>query len=301
MSVWKQALKFSLPQVAFLNKMDKKTASLASCLDSITHKLHIQPLLLQLPVYNGEGGFEGVVDLASMKKWSWCEESYGKDYKVEEVGGELMEVCVKGRRKLLEDLANLDEAVGERFLSDSDLSGLSEQEVLLAVSRVTQACKGLPVLCGTSLRNKGVQPLLNAMVTHLPDPLHHNLLLTPEQPNTHPTATQPKKPSTIAFAFKTMHTRNKQPITFIRLHSGRITKHSGLYNHTSDATEKVRLCLQLLIFTTMSLQAPCHLNESSILLRNMLLVLNVCSCIVLYFVVLYCILLYCTVFCCVVL
>ena len=238
MMVWRQARQHLIPQVVFVNKMDKKGADLQGCVESINKKLSSKTLVLHKPLYSESGrveSFVGVVDLVGMKKYLWVKEgSFGADYLVEEVDGKLLEECLKERMVLLEDLADLDEVVGEKFLEGEELGNLSEEEVWKAVSKVTQSCKALPVLCGSSLRNKGVQPLLDAIVSLLPDPLHHNLLQTSDPAHNLPQQT------IVAFAFKTMHMRNKEPITFLRLHSGHLNKSSTeLYNHTSQCTEKV--------------------------------------------------------------
>lgn len=266
MGVWRQARRHNIPHVAFVNKMDSKRADFTNAVSSLRNKLNTTPLVLQRPVFCDDNlSFEGVVDLVAMRRCVW-KGAYGEDYQVEDLHGGLMDECRKDRQQLVEELADLDDVVGERYLSED--TDLSEAEMWHAIGRVTQSCKGVPVLCGSSLRNKAVQPLLDCILHCLPSPRHllfsqqslqqqatqqqdppqHSLQTVLQQqqhpPQPHQQQAQKKQQRLLAFAFKTVHTRNKQPITFVRLYSGIIHKaRLQIFNHSSQHLEKVERIL----------------------------------------------------------
>ena len=168
MTVWRQANKYSVPRMCFVNKLDRTGADFFRCVDMMVDRLNSTPLVLQLPI-GAEGDFLGVVDLVGMRALTWRGETkMGEDYDVEEIPAELAEQAAEWREKFLETLAEADDEVMEKYLEGEELS---VEELEAAIRRATLADKLNPVLCGTAFKNKGVQPLLDAVVKYLPSPL----------------------------------------------------------------------------------------------------------------------------------
>ena len=168
MTVWRQANKYSVPRMCFVNKLDRTGADFFRCVDMMVERLNSTPLVLQLPI-GAEHDFLGVVDLVGMRALTWRGETkMGEDYEVEEIPAELAEQAAEWREKFLETLAEADDDVMEKYLEGEDIS---VEELEAAIRRATLADKLNPVLCGTAFKNKGVQPLLDAVVKYLPSPL----------------------------------------------------------------------------------------------------------------------------------
>ena len=168
MTVWRQANKYSVPRMCFVNKLDRTGADFWRCVDMMVERLNSTPLVLQLPI-GAEGDFIGVVDLVGMRALTWRgETTMGEDYEVEEIPAELAEQAAEYREKLLETLSDADDEIMEKFLDEGEFT-VAELEA--AIRRATLADKINPVLCGTAFKNKGVQPLLDAVVKYLPSPL----------------------------------------------------------------------------------------------------------------------------------
>ncbi|XP_053518517.1 ribosome-releasing factor 2, mitochondrial-like isoform X2 [Artibeus jamaicensis] len=207
LTVWRQADKHQIPRICFLNKMDKTGASFNYAVESIREKLKAKPLLLQLPI--GEArNFKGVVDVVSKEKLLWNSSSDdGKDFE---------------RKPLLEmsDAELLKEATEAR-------SALIEQ-LQTAIHRVTLARTAVPVLCGSALKNKGVQPLLDAITMYLPSPEERNYEFL-----------QWYKGDLCALAFKVLHDKQRGPLVFVRIYSGVIKPQSAIYNINGNCTERI--------------------------------------------------------------
>src|SRR6476646_6658228 len=168
MTVWRQANKYSVPRMCFVNKLDRTGADFFRCVEMMVERLNSTPLVLQLPI-GAESDFLGVVDLVGMRALTWRgETTMGEDYEVEEIPESLRAQADEYREKFLETLAEADDAVMEKYLEGEELS---VEELEAAIRRATLADLVNPVLCGTAFKNKGVQPLLDAVVKYLPSPL----------------------------------------------------------------------------------------------------------------------------------
>src|SRR5690348_11365558 len=168
MTVWRQANKYSVPRMCFVNKMDRTGADFFRCVDMMVERLNSTPLVLQLPI-GAESDFVGVVDLIGMRALVWHGETkIGEDYTVEEIPEALQAKAEEYREKLLETLSEADDDIMEKYLEGEEIS---VEELEAAIRRATLADKLNPVLCGTAFKNKGVQPLLDAVVKFLPSPL----------------------------------------------------------------------------------------------------------------------------------
>ncbi len=168
MTVWRQANKYNVPRMCFVNKLDRTGADFFRCVDMIVERLNSTPLVLQLPI-GAESDFIGVVDLIGMRALVWRGETkIGEDYAVEEIPADMLDQAAEWREKLLETLAEADDEIMEKYLEGEDIS---VEELEAAIRRATLADKLNPILTGTAFKNKGVQPLLDAVVKYLPSPL----------------------------------------------------------------------------------------------------------------------------------
>lgn len=222
--------------------MDKKTASFSESMQSITEKLGKKPLALQLPLWSSDNKtFTGVVDLVKMLKCQWAEGGDGSIYQKTKLDPNqdklLHEEAHAERIRLLEELADIDEIMADHYLEDSSFSNLSQSQIVAAIKRVTVSCQALPVVCGSALKNKGIQRLMNSIILYLPDPLHHDALFRDKS------RLDPK--TAVTFAFKTMHNKKKHPITFMRIYSGQLTSGATMYNATRDCREKIETIYQI--------------------------------------------------------
>ncbi|XP_030642210.1 ribosome-releasing factor 2, mitochondrial [Chanos chanos] len=235
-TVWRQAEKHKIPCVCFLNKMDKPAASLSYSVESIKEKLRANPVLLQLPVGSGKS-FTGVVDLITKQQMTWHVKSRAEDGRVFDTrpldpsdDPELFREASEARAALIEQVADLDDEFAELLLGEfSDhFDAVPPGKLQEAVRRVTLSRKGVPVLCGSALRNKGVQPLLDAITAYLPAPSerHHDLVRW-------------YKDDLCALAFKVVHDKQKGPMVFVRIYSGLMKPQTALHNINRDKTERM--------------------------------------------------------------
>lgn len=236
MTVWHQADRYNVPRIVYLNKMDKLGADFDESVHSLQEKLGVVPYIIQLPIGN-EANFTGVIDLLAMEKLIWAKggNTDGRSYDRVPLNKQQDESSFKAaseaRMQLVEQLANVDSNLGELFLSDSKIS---EQDLHRALRRVTLTCAGVPVLCGSSFKNKGVQPLLDAVLRYLPDPTQRTHRFVDYY-----------KDNLCALAFKIIHDKQRGPLTFLRLYTGDIKTGSTVYNVTRNSTEKVTRLLQV--------------------------------------------------------
>ncbi|GAA6219261.1 ribosome-releasing factor 2, mitochondrial [Lates japonicus] len=236
LTVWRQAEKHHVPCVCFLNKMDKPAANLSFSIESIRQKLKANPVLLQIPLGSGKN-FTGVVDLLTNQKLTWQQRSMGDDGRVFESkpldqsdDPELLQEVNEARAALIEQVADLDDKFAELLLTDfsDNFDAVPSVKLQEAVRRVTLARKGVPVLCGSSLRNKGVQPLLDAIIAYLPTPSerHHDLVRW-------------YKDDLCALAFKVLHDKQRGPLVFLRIYSGTLKPQTAVHNINRNNTERM--------------------------------------------------------------
>uniref|UniRef100_A0A7N6ASF6 Elongation factor G2 n=1 Tax=Anabas testudineus TaxID=64144 RepID=A0A7N6ASF6_ANATE len=234
LTVWRQAEKHHVPCVCFLNKMDKPAANFS--IESIRQKLKVNPVLLQIPVGSGKG-FTGVVDLLTNQRLIWKQSSMGDDGRVFESKPldqsdepELLQEAHEARTALIEQVAELDDEFAEILLTDfiDNFDAVPSTKLQDAVRRVTLARKGVPVLCGSSLRNKGVQPLLDAITAYLPAPneRHHDVVRW-------------YKDDLCALAFKVLHDKQRGPLVFLRIYSGTLKPQTAVHNINRNSTERM--------------------------------------------------------------
>ena len=243
-TVWRQADKYKVPRICFVNKLDRTGASFDRCISMIKDRLRAKPLVLQIPI-GAEADFIGVVDLIQMKALVWPGETKkGEDYLVEEIPANLKDAADKARHELIETLADVDDQVMEKYLEGQDLS---EDEIIAAIRRATLADKATPVLTGSAFKNKGVQPMLDAVVRYLPSPLDVEAIVGTKMGDT--STEIARKPSDSepfsALAFKIMSDPHLGKLTFVRIYSGTLTAGTAVLNSTKDRKERIGKIYQM--------------------------------------------------------
>jgi elongation factor G len=241
--VWRQAEKYNVPRMCFVNKLDRTGADFFRCVDMMVERLGANPLVLQIPIGN-EADFIGVVDLLQMRALTWRGETkMGEDYTVEEIPAELQAQAEEYRDKLLEQLADLDDVIAEKYLEGEEIS---VDELKAAIRKATLAGTGNPVLTGSAFKNKGVQPMLDAVVDYLPSPLDvpsiDGTLMDGETPAVrHSDEAEPLS----ALAFKIATDKHLGKLTYVRIYSGVLEQGGQVLNSTKDRKERIGKIYQM--------------------------------------------------------
>ena len=243
-TVWRQADRYNVPRICFVNKLDRTGASFQRCVDMIGSRLNAVALVLQLPI-GSEGDFSGVIDLIAMKALVWPGETKkGEDYEIEEIPAAMLEEAKVARHNLLETLADADDAIMEKYLEGIELS---DEEIIAGIRRATLADKLTPVLTGSAFKNKGVQPMLDAVNRYLPSPLDIKAIVghkmgDPEvEVERQPADSEPFS----ALAFKIMSDPHLGKLTFVRIYSGRLDTGTAILNSTKDGKERIGKIYQM--------------------------------------------------------
>ncbi len=241
-TVWRQADKYGVPRIAFVNKMDRVGADFFRVVQMIRDRLGACPLVLQLPI-GSEEHFRGVIDLVQMKAILWDDESLGAKYRVEPIPDELMGQAKEYREKVMEAAADYDESIMKRYLDGGEVT---EVEIRRAIRKAGLELKLVPVFCGAAFRNKGVQTLLDAVIHYLPSPLD-----IPPVQGKHPISQQEEErpPSDSApfsaLAFKIMTDPFVGTLIFFRVYSGVLMAGSYVYNSTKGKKERIGRLLKM--------------------------------------------------------
>jgi elongation factor G len=243
-TVWRQADKYSVPRICFVNKMDRTGADFFRNVDMIVERLAATPLVLQLP-WGAESDFVGVIDLVQMKGLIWQSEDKGASYDVVEIPAEYTEQAAEWRTKLIETLAEADESVMESYMEDEGAS-LTLEDLKAGIRRATVNSTLNPVLCGTAFKNKGVQPMLDAVVDYLPSPLDVEAIVGlgldgESEVLRHADEEEPFS----ALAFKIQTDKFFGKLTYIRVYSGRLSSGSPVLNSTKDKKERIGKIMQM--------------------------------------------------------
>jgi elongation factor G len=242
-TVWRQADRYDVPRICFVNKMDRTGSDYYRCVDMIITRLNAIPLVTQLP-WGAEGDFKGVVDLVQMKGLVWESDDKGSTYDIVDIPVELAADAASWREKLIETLADHDDEVMELFLEGQEPT----LEVLkAAIRRATVASKVNPILCGSAFKNKGVQPMLDAINDYLPSPLDitsiegHAVGKPDVVVERHADESEPFS----ALAFKIMSDKYFGKLTYIRVYSGRLDAGTQVLNSTKDKKERIGKIYQM--------------------------------------------------------
>lgn len=243
-TVWRQADKYGVPRMCFVNKLDRTGASFDFCVKTIRERLGATPLVLQLPI-GAESDFLGVVDLVGMRALTWRgETTIGEDYTVEEIPAELADAAAEGREALLETLSDVDDEIAEKYLEGEELT---VEELKAAIRRATLAAQLNPVLCGTAFKNKGVQPLLDAVVDFLPSPIDVGDVKGHDAKDESVEDTRPPSEEApfAGLAFKIATDPHLGKLTFVRVYSGRLEAGTQVLNVTKGRKERIGKVYQM--------------------------------------------------------
>ena len=242
-TVWRQADKYNVPRIGYVNKMDRSGADFFETVQQMRDILGANPVVIQVPI-GAEENFKGVVDLIKMKAILWHDETMGAEYDLEEIPADLQDECDEWRNKLLEAAAEYDEALMEKYFDDPN--SITEDEVIAAIRKgcVSMACT--PMVCGSSYKNKGVQPLLDYVCTFLPSPIDIEVVKgtnpdTDEEEDRKPSETEP----TSALAFKIATDPYMGRLVFFRVYSGSVKAGSYVYNPRSGKKERISRLFQM--------------------------------------------------------
>jgi elongation factor G len=241
-TVWRQANKYQVPRIAFINKMDRTGAGFERVVQDMRDRLRAAAVPVQIP-WGREENFKGIVDLVRMKLLTFDEDSLGAKVAEQEIPAELEAAARKAREELLEAVAETDEALLNAYLDEGDLG---EAELRAGIRRATVANRMVPVLCGTSLRNKGIQPLLDAVVDYLPSPLE-----VPAIQGRHPKTGEELARETSDFeplcslAFKVATDPFVGKLIFMRVYAGELKKGANVYNPRTQKRERVMRLIRL--------------------------------------------------------
>jgi len=240
-TVWRQADKYKVPKIAFVNKLDRIGADFLNAVDMMKTRLGASPLILQLPV-GSEDTFSGIIDLVGMQQIVWDEDTLGEAFELQPIPQSLEELAGEYREKLVEILADVDDGIMEAYLSEEPIGESDNRE---AIRRATIDLKLVPVLCGSALKNKGVQPLIDAIVAYLPSPVDIPPIkgLDPESGETLQFAARDSEPLT-AIIFKVAMMEGRK-MSFIRIYSGKVHAGGEVYNPGRKSTEKLSRILRM--------------------------------------------------------
>ncbi len=245
-TVWRQANRYGVPRVAFVNKMDRTGADFFNAVDTMREKLGANPVPIFYPI-GAEAGFKGMVDLVLMKAIMFHDESMGAEYHVEEIPADILEDCKKWRGKLLEELFTVNDS--EEFMNQvlETPDDITPEEIYPLIRKGVIGNLFTPVICGTAFKNKGVQQILDAVVRYLPSPLEISLeKISPTYLSGEPYPFEVSDTAPFSgLAFKIMTDPYVGKLTFVRIYSGTLNKGTAILNSTKDKRERISRVLQM--------------------------------------------------------
>jgi elongation factor G len=235
-TVWRQADKYNVPRIAFMNKMDRPGADFDRAVQTVRDRLGANPVPVQLPV-GAEDQFQGVIDLITMRAYIYKVEDKGAEPDVVDIPAELLASAQAARERMIEALADADDQIAEQYLSGHEVS---EDDLRAALRRETIALKLVPVVAGSAFKNKGVQPLLDAVVDYLPSPLDVPAVvgINPKKGSEEERAPDPRAPFS-GLVFKIMADKHVGQLSFVRIYSGTLKSGSYTLNSTRGSKERV--------------------------------------------------------------
>jgi elongation factor G len=243
-TVWRQADKYRVPRMVYVNKMDRVGADFYQCIDLVRERLGAHPVAVQIPI-GREDQYRGLVDLIDQVGLVWTDDddSLGKEFTKIEIPADMREQVKEYREKMIEGLAEVDEHLMEKYVHGEPIS---PAELKAAVRKGTISMKLFPILCGASFKNKGVQPLLDAVIDYLPSPLDIPPIqgINPETKEVEERKAADDAPFA-ALAFKIMNDQHVGQLVFLRVYSGTLEAGSGVYNSTKDKKERVGRLLRM--------------------------------------------------------
>jgi elongation factor G len=240
-TVWRQADKYHVPKIAFINKLDRIGADFFGAVEMMKKKLNANPLILQLPV-GSEDDFSGIIDLIDMKQVIWEDETLGATFKKEDIPSDLLDTAKSYREKLIETVAEVDDNIMEDYVSEIPVTS---ESLLAAIRKATVNLKLEPILCGSALKNKGIQPLLDAIVEFLPSPED-----IPPIKGVHPETGQPvhcraKDTDPLAALIFKVSMIEGRKLSYVRIYSGTMNTKADVYNPARKINEKISRILRM--------------------------------------------------------
>jgi elongation factor G len=245
-TVWRQATRYGVPRIAFVNKMDRVGADYFMAVNSMKEKLGANAVIVQCPI-GSESEYKGMVDLVTMKAYLFLDETLGAKYETAEIPPDMVARCKELRQKMLEEIATVDES-NETFMMKvlENPDSLTEEEIHAVIRKGVCTNQINPVLCGTAFKNKGIQPLLDAVVHWMPSPLDRGKIKGINIKTGEPMELTPDDNSPLAaLAFKIMSDPYVGRLTFVRIYSGTLSKGTNLINTTKDKRERVSRLLEM--------------------------------------------------------
>ena len=242
-TVWRQADKYNVPRIGYVNKMDRSGADYYDVIKQMKDVLGANPVNICCPI-GSEENFKGLVDLIKMKAIIWHDETMGAEYEVDDIPADMVDECNEWRDKLLESASEFDEALMEKYFDDPD--SITEEEIIAAIRKGTISLQCTPMLCGSSFKNKGVQTMLDYVCAFLPSPMDTEAIVgtnpsTDEEEDRKPSEDEP----TSALAFKIATDPYVGRLVFFRVYSGKIEAGSYVYNPRSGKKERVSRLFQM--------------------------------------------------------
>ncbi len=240
-TVWRQANKYGVPRICFINKMDRIGADFFKAVNEIKDRLDATVALIQIPI-GAEGHFRGMVDLLAMKALVW-DDGMGEKWRDEDIPEDLIEAADHWRHQLVDVLSNTDDTIMEKYLGDEEITA---EDLRQALRRATIANQVVPIICGTAFKNKGVQPLLDAVIDYLPSPIDLPAVKGLDLKGIEELERPPDdKAPFAALAFKIMSDPHVGKLTYFRVYSGSIKKGDAVLNSTKDRKERIGRLLQM--------------------------------------------------------
>jgi elongation factor G len=241
-TVWRQANKYEVPRICFVNKMDRTGANFEMCVDMIKDRLDCTTAVVQLPI-GAEGDFRGVIDLVHMRALVW-DDGMGEDWIEESIPENLLAAAEAAHAELIDVVSNHDDIIMEKYLGDQEIL---PEDLTRALRTVTLGNHAVPILCGSAFKNKGVQPMLDAVREYLPSPLDipPTMGLVPRKEGVEVERPADDSAPFSALAFKIMTDPYVGKLTYLRVYSGTLTKGSGVVNSTKDRKERIGRILQM--------------------------------------------------------
>jgi len=240
-TVWRQADKYFVPKIAFINKLDRVGADFFGAVEMVRERLEANPLMVQIPI-GSEDTFSGIIDLIQMKQIIWDDDSLGASFNYEPISSDLMVMAQEYHEKLVETLAEVDDDIMEAYLSETTID---EVAIKKAIRSATIDLKLVPVLCGAALKNKGIQPLIDAIVDYLPSPVDIPSIqgTDPETGEVQEYRALDSEPL-VALIFK-VAMMERRKLSFVRVYSGKLAVGESVYNSNRKISEKLSRILQM--------------------------------------------------------
>lgn len=241
-TVWHQSDRYHIPRIAYINKMDRSGADFEHVVDMIRQRLTPDAHPIQLPI-GKEDNFEAIIDLVKMKAYYFDKETFGLKYFTKEIPADYLQAAQEARAKLLDNIADFDDELMMKYLEEEEIA---EAEIINAIRKGVLANKLVPILCGSSLKNKGVQPLLEAISNYLPSPLNVPPITALDKDSDEEIKIHPREDDDFsALAFKVQMDKFVGKVVYIRVYSGKLKKGQKVYNQTNGKKERIARILQI--------------------------------------------------------